>query len=187
MTTGKPGSAHLCLPYDVQKHDVDPAGIWAQAGHDRFPALRYAPDPDEVDRAARRLTEARAPLIICGGVVISGACAELDTLATSLNAPVCTTVSGQGSLADTHPLNAGVVGANGGIPATRDLVANADRAVHRLPRRLHHHRALALPRPQRADPAYRHRSNGDRGQLQHRRRHGGRCLAGPAHVERRGA
>ncbi|WP_186426688.1 thiamine pyrophosphate-binding protein [Cupriavidus metallidurans] len=127
MTTGKPGSAHLCLPYDVQKHDVDPAGIWAQAGHDRFPALRYAPDPDEVDRAARRLTEARAPLIICGGgVVISGACGELDTLATSLNAPVCTTVSGQGSLADTHPLNAGVVGANGGILATRDLVANAD-------------------------------------------------------------
>jgi len=40
--------------------------------------------------------------------------------------PVCTTVSGQGSLADTHPLNAGVVGANGGVLATRAVVAQAD-------------------------------------------------------------
>lgn len=127
MTTGKPGSAHICLPYDVQKHEVDAADVWAQQGHDRFPAMRYAPDPAEIERAAQKLVAARAPVIICGGgVVISGACGELDALAVMLSAPVCTTVSGQGSLADTHPLNAGVVGANGGIMATREIVAQAD-------------------------------------------------------------
>ncbi|MEO9102203.1 MAG: thiamine pyrophosphate-binding protein, partial [Burkholderiaceae bacterium] len=52
MTTGKPGSAHICLPYDVQKHEADPADVWAQPGHDRFPAMRSAPDPAAVLQAA---------------------------------------------------------------------------------------------------------------------------------------
>jgi acetolactate synthase-1/2/3 large subunit len=50
----------------------------------------------------------------------------LQNIAELLNIPVCTTVSGQGSLADTHPLNVGVVGANGGVMATREVVSSAD-------------------------------------------------------------
>jgi len=127
MTTGRPGAAHICLPYDVQKHTLDETDVWAQPGHGQFPAYRSAPDPAAVDDAAERLVAARAPVLICGGgVVIAGATAELDALATLLNAPVCTTVSGQGSLADAHPLNAGVVGTNGGVEATRAVVAQAD-------------------------------------------------------------
>ncbi|ARP85622.1 thiamine pyrophosphate-binding protein [Bordetella genomosp. 9] len=127
MTGGKPGAAHLCFPYDVMKQSVDAADIWAQPEHGRFPAMRYAPDPADVARAAAILAEARSPVILCGGgVVIAGACAVLQTLAESLKAAVCVTVSGQGSLADNHPLNAGVVGSNGGIMATRDVVAAAD-------------------------------------------------------------
>ncbi|WP_195829715.1 thiamine pyrophosphate-binding protein, partial [Bordetella pertussis] len=61
MTTGRPGTAHLCLPYDVQKHEVDPADVWAQPGHDRFPAMRFAPDPAAIEQAAARLVGARAP------------------------------------------------------------------------------------------------------------------------------
>ena len=128
MTTGRPGAAHICLPYDLQKHELpNPQDVWAQPGHDHFPATRSAPDPATIDDAAARLVAARAPVLICGGgVVISGASNALDALATRLNAPVCLTVSGQGSLADTHPLNAGVVGTNGGVPATRAVVAQAD-------------------------------------------------------------
>ena len=127
MTTGRPGAAHICLPYDVQKHTLDPAEVWAQPGHDRFPAYRSAPDPAAVAEAADLLVAARSPVLICGGgVVIAGASAALDALATLLNAPVCTSVSGQGSLADNHPLNVGVVGTNGGVDATRAVVAQAD-------------------------------------------------------------
>jgi acetolactate synthase-1/2/3 large subunit len=127
VTTGKPGTAHLCLPYDVQKHEFDYADLWAQPGHDRFPAMRAAPGHDDAALAAEKLVGAKSPVILCGGgVVIAGACDELEKLAKLLNAPVCTTVSGQGSLADTHPLNAGVVGSNGGVPATRDVLASAD-------------------------------------------------------------
>ena len=127
MTTGRPGATHICLPYDVQKHALDPAEVWAQPGHDRFPAYRSAPDPAAVAEAADLLVAARSPVLICGGgVVIAGASAALDALATVLNAPVCTSVSGQGSLADNHPLNVGVVGTNGGVDATRAVVAQAD-------------------------------------------------------------
>ncbi len=127
MTTGRPGAAHIALPYDVQKHPLDPAEVWAQPGHDHFPAYRSAPDPAAVDEAADRLVASRTPVLICGGgVVIAGASEALDALARLLNAPVCSTVSGQGSLADSHPLNAGVVGTNGGVPATRAVVEQAD-------------------------------------------------------------
>lgn len=127
MTTGRPGATHICLPYDVQKHAIEASEVWAQPGHDRFPAYRFAPDPAEVERAAEKLVAARAPVIVCGGgVVISGGSAELDALARLLDAPVCTTISGTGSLASAHPLNAGVIGTNGGVSATREVIAQAD-------------------------------------------------------------
>ena len=60
MSTGKPGAAHLCFPYDVMKQQVDAADIWAQPEHGSYPAMRCAPDP------AQRLAGARSPVIICG-------------------------------------------------------------------------------------------------------------------------
>ena len=127
ITTGRPGAAHIGLPYDIQKHAADPADVWAQPGHEQVPALRSMADPHDIERAVDLLARSRSPVIFCGGgVVISGAHAELDRLLTLLNAPLVTTVSGQGCLADHHPLNAGVVGSNGGIDATRDVVAQAD-------------------------------------------------------------
>ena len=127
MTTGRPGAAHIALPYDVQKHAIDPAEVWAQPGHGHFPAYRSAPDPNAVNEAAERLVAARSPVLVCGGgVVIAEASDQLARLATLLNAPVCTTVSGQGSLADSHALNAGVVGTNGGLPTTRAVLEQAD-------------------------------------------------------------
>jgi acetolactate synthase-1/2/3 large subunit len=127
MTTGRTGAAHICLPYDLQKQEIDPNEVWAQPGHDRFPSSRSRPDYADVQRAAAKLVAARAPVIICGGgVVLAGASEMLDALADTIDAPVCTTVSGKGSLADTHPLNVGVVGTNGGVLPTREVVTQAD-------------------------------------------------------------
>ena len=112
------------------KQQVDAADIWAQPEHGSYPAMRCAPDPADVARAraaAGRRAFARHHLR--GGVVIAGASAALQDLAEMLKAAVCLTVSGQGSLADTHPLNAGVVGSNGGVMATRDVVAAADAVL----------------------------------------------------------
>jgi acetolactate synthase-1/2/3 large subunit len=128
MTTGRPGAAHICLPYDVQKQTLrDDEDLWADPAHVTAPARRSAPDTAAIDAAAELLLRATNPVVICGGAVISaGASAELDDLASLLNMAVCTTVSGKGALADSHPLNAGVIGANGGLMATRAVVAAAD-------------------------------------------------------------
>jgi acetolactate synthase I/II/III large subunit len=130
MTTGKPGAAHLSFPLDVQQGEVSEAELWAQPEHTVFPAWRSGPDPEAVKSAASALRSARRPVFICGGgVVISGAQVELAALAEALDAPVATTISGQGSLSEDHPLCLGVVGANGGTPETRDLIAKADLVV----------------------------------------------------------
>jgi acetolactate synthase-1/2/3 large subunit len=130
MATGRPGAAHLGLPFDVQKDPVDEADVWADRALGRFPARRVGPDPDAVTAAAELILAARAPLFICGGgVVISGAEGELRTLAEGLGAPVATTISGQGSISEMHPLSVGVVGSNGGTPFTRSLVERADTVI----------------------------------------------------------
>jgi acetolactate synthase-1/2/3 large subunit len=130
MTTGRPGAAHIGLPYDVMKQPVDASDLWAQTGHDRYPAWRYVAEPAAIAAAAEAILQARSPVFICGGgVIIAGAMDALDKVATLLNAPVCTTVSGKGSLAESHPLCAGVVGSNGGVVPTREVVQQADLVV----------------------------------------------------------
>ncbi|MBJ7379880.1 MAG: thiamine pyrophosphate-binding protein [Polynucleobacter sp.] len=127
MTTGRPGTTHICLPHDVQKNLVPESEMWVQPGHETYPAQRYIANDSDIQKAVTLLLKAKSPIIICGGgVVISGAELALEKLVEKLNIPVCTTVSGQGSLAGTHPLNAGVVGSNGGVLATRNVVAQAD-------------------------------------------------------------
>ncbi|MCB9948183.1 MAG: thiamine pyrophosphate-binding protein [Rhodospirillaceae bacterium] len=130
MTTGRPGAAHLGLPIDVQKAPAPEGEIWWEAGHARFPAWPAAPDPAAVEAALDRLLAAERPLLVCGGgVVNSGGEAELARLAERLDLAVATTISGRGSLADTHPNMVGVVGSNGGVVATRDVVEAADVVV----------------------------------------------------------
>jgi acetolactate synthase-1/2/3 large subunit len=130
MTTGRPGSAHIGLPFDVQNGTVAESELWADPELGRYPARRVGPDPSAVRRVAELLARAERPIFVCGGgVVISGAQAELQALAERLGAPVATTISGQGSLSEEHPLALGVVGSNGGTPQTRAVVQEADLVV----------------------------------------------------------
>ena len=130
MTTGTPGAAHLGLPFDVQKAEVSSNDIWAQEDFGSYPAWPSAPSASAVEEAVRALRDARFPVVVCGGgVVIAGAEAELQRLAERLDLVVATTISGQGSLADTHPNCLGVVGSNGGVAETRAVVEEADLVV----------------------------------------------------------
>jgi acetolactate synthase-1/2/3 large subunit len=130
MTTGRPGAAHIALPFDVQNGPVERADVWGDPSLGQYPSRRIAPDPFHVELAAKLLRSAKRPLFICGGgVVISGAQEELRELAEKLSAPVATTISGQGSISEEHPLAVGVVGSNGGTPETRSIVEQADLVV----------------------------------------------------------
>ncbi len=127
MTTGRPGAAHIALPFDVQNGPVDRNEVWGDETLGRYPARRLAPDSIYIERAVSCLRSAAYPVFICGGgVVISGAEAELLELATKLSAPVATTISGKGSIVEGHPLAVGVIGSNGGTPETRAIIDQAD-------------------------------------------------------------
>lgn len=130
MTTGRPGAAHLGLPYDIQYDAVDPTDLWADPEHSSYPAYPQAPEPGAADAAVAAILKARKPIIVCGGgVVIAGAMDELDRLARRLDIAVATSISGQGSLAETHPNCIGVVGSNGGTDETWEAMAGADLVV----------------------------------------------------------
>ncbi len=130
MTTGRPGAAHLGLPFDVQNAPVDADDIWAQAELGAYPAWPAEPDPGAIEAALAAILAASHPVVICGGgLVAAGGMRELQTFAERLDIAVATTVSGQGCLADDHANNLGVVGSNGGVPATRALVDAADLVI----------------------------------------------------------
>ena len=130
MTTGRPGAAHLGVPYDIQYDDVSPHDIWADENHCSYPAWRAAPEPGAAEAAVEAICSAKSPLLVCGGgVVIAGATHELAQFAASLDIPVATSISGQGSLSDEHPNCLGVVGSNGGTDETWELMAAADLIV----------------------------------------------------------
>jgi acetolactate synthase-1/2/3 large subunit len=130
MTTGRPGSAHIALPFDVQNGPVDRSEIWADPTLGAFPARRVAPDAFYVELAVKLIRKAKTPLFICGGgVVLSGAESELAELAEKLSAPVATTISGKGSIDERCALSVGVVGSNGGTPETRSIVDCADLVI----------------------------------------------------------
>jgi acetolactate synthase-1/2/3 large subunit len=130
MTTGRPGAAHIALPFDVQNGVVKRSELWGDITLGKYPARRVAPDAASVERAAQLLRDAARPVFICGGgIMIAGAEPELLALAERLSAPVATTISGKGTLDETHPLAVGVVGSNGGTPETRAIVDASDLVV----------------------------------------------------------
>ena len=130
MTTGRPGAAHLGLPYDIQKADVNPDDLWAQPEFGTYPAWPTAPHIPAIEDAIDAILKAKNPVMICGGgAILAGGEAALQAFAETINITVATTVSGQGTLSDSHPNCLGVVGSNGGVPATRAVIDEADLVV----------------------------------------------------------
>jgi acetolactate synthase-1/2/3 large subunit len=108
MLSGRPGPVLIDMPMDVQADDAD-VTIPEPACHE--PQGRPRPDTASVERAARLLTEARRPVLLAGGGVITAdASAELVALAEHLGAPVVTTWMGKGAIPEDHDLNAWSVG-----------------------------------------------------------------------------
>ncbi|HEX3209701.1 MAG TPA: thiamine pyrophosphate-requiring protein [Geminicoccaceae bacterium] len=87
---------------------------------------RTGPDPDAVRAVARRLVEARRPVIYAGqGVHYARAWAELKRLAELLAAPVTTSLGGKSAFPENHRLSLGSGG--NAVPApVHHFLHNAD-------------------------------------------------------------
>jgi acetolactate synthase-1/2/3 large subunit len=86
-----------------------------------------APSTGLIEEAALLLSLAARPVIWAGGgAVAAGAWDELADVAGLLGAPVVTSTSGKGALAESHPL---AVGSLFGAPEVARLLGQADAAV----------------------------------------------------------
>ncbi|HEY0885709.1 MAG TPA: thiamine pyrophosphate-binding protein [Ramlibacter sp.] len=128
-TTGRPGAVHLVLPTETMANRVSlgATSLHAEAECRAYPAYRTRGSTRAIDELAAHLLDAARPVIVAGGGVNhSQANAEVIALAERLGAPVVTTISGQGTMPDEHPLALGVVGDNGFHPHALRAVEEAD-------------------------------------------------------------
>ena len=118
------GAVTISLPEDVQAEAYDwPRSFFRERV---WRVRRPAPEPELLEQVQEMLVAARRPLILVGGgALYSEATLELRALASSFGLPVVESQAGKGALPWGHPMNAGPVGAKGGLAANR-LAAKAD-------------------------------------------------------------
>ncbi|MBI4252077.1 MAG: thiamine pyrophosphate-binding protein [Candidatus Tectomicrobia bacterium] len=107
--SGRPGPVHVELPrlsdYSEYILQQEPAVLPPYAP---IPAVAPRPDPKDVDRFAKRLMAAKAPVLAAGkGVIRKGAMRELSELAMRLQAPVVSAQDAIGVIPENHPFFAG--------------------------------------------------------------------------------
>ncbi len=104
LKNGRMGPVMVEVPRDIVNEET---GFDSPA----YTALRptkSAPDPRDVEDAAKLLLQAKCPVILAGqGVLYAEASAELVQLAELLQAPVMTTVDGKSAFPEDHALALG--------------------------------------------------------------------------------
>jgi len=111
MFTGRPGPVLIDLPMDVQSSATE-VEISESSGYN--PRGRISGDLKEIEKAAALLLNAKRPVILAGGgVITSRAWDELRELAEFIGAAVITTMMGKGAFPQDHPLDVWHAGSKG--------------------------------------------------------------------------
>ncbi|RYF80286.1 MAG: glyoxylate carboligase [Comamonadaceae bacterium] len=107
MRSGRPGPVLIDLPFDVQMAQIE-------FDIDTYePLVPYKPAATraQIEKAIAMLNAAQRPLIVAGGGVINADASDLLVRFAELTGvPVIPTLMGWGSIADDHPLMAGMCG-----------------------------------------------------------------------------
>ena len=112
--TGRPGPVLIDLPKDVTMGEVDEASSPPPAISLRGYQPTYEGHVRQIDKALDLIAEAERPLVYAGGgVILSGASAELREFIETAAIPVTTTLMGLGAIPGDHPLNLGMLGMHG--------------------------------------------------------------------------
>ncbi len=109
--------------------EVDPARVSLHVEEEckTFPAYPTLPPRKKLTDLLELLAKAKKPLIVAGGGVNRSCAGEaLTRLAEKYNIPMCTTMTGQGTIDDDHRLAIGVIGDNGYHPHANWALEHAD-------------------------------------------------------------
>jgi acetolactate synthase-1/2/3 large subunit len=113
-TTGRPGPVLIDVPKDLQ-NEIFAADFDAPMKLPGYRPHRVAPQ-EALERAFEFIRNARRPIIYAGGGVLSsGASAELLKFAEATNIPVALTAMGLGSFPARHYLSLGMLGMHGNV------------------------------------------------------------------------
>lgn len=129
--SGRPGPAVLLLPADLLREAAVPTPTARRGNYGRWPIDRTQPARETIAAAAKRIVEARCPVVMAGGGALSaGAPQALARLQDEAHLPVFTTNMGKGAVDERHPLSVGVLGSLTGPRSlgrhTQALLAEAD-------------------------------------------------------------
>ncbi len=107
MRSARPGPVLIDLPFDVQMAEIE----FDPDTYEPLPVYKPAATRAQVEKALTMLNDAERPLITAGGGVINANASELLVqFAEIVGVPVIPTLMGWGTIADDHPLMAGMVG-----------------------------------------------------------------------------
>src|ERR1700759_926015 len=102
--SGKPGPVYVDMPGDILYQKIDENQVdWSYSGRELLDSrpLGY---PRRVNELAKRLADAKQPLIVSGtGVIWSRAWAEMQQFVETAGIPFYTTPQGRGVVPDDHP------------------------------------------------------------------------------------
>lgn len=101
---GRPGVVHLDVPETIINGKLDqPSGVLAPHEYRRTSTMQ--PGQEDMARVVELVAASKLPVLHVGsGVIHAGAHEELAELSNLLHAPVTTSWSARGVLAETHPL-----------------------------------------------------------------------------------
>ncbi len=123
--SGRPGPVFIDIPMDMFSREMDEE-LWERTYHDSPVTARPALDPQAAKAIAKKLVEAKNPVLHAGGgILLAQASDELAALAEFLDIPVSRTLAGQGCISDRHPLMIGQTGF-WGLEFTHSLTTTAD-------------------------------------------------------------
>ena len=101
---GRPGPVLVDVPMDMFSREMEEE-LWARTYKDSHVTMKPALDPAAAKAIAKKLVEAKNPVLHAGGgILLAQASEELAALAEFLDLPVSRTLAGQGCLSDQHPL-----------------------------------------------------------------------------------
>jgi acetolactate synthase-1/2/3 large subunit len=126
--SGRPGPVHVELPRltDYSEHILQEERAVLPAYQRRETVVR-APDPQDVERFAKRLMASKSPVLAAGkGVVRKGAMQELAELSMKLQAPVVFAQDAIGVIPEDHPFYAGYFARNRPHPLCAEALERAD-------------------------------------------------------------
>lgn len=107
MRSGRPGPVLIDLPFDVMQTEID----FDVETYEPLPVYKPAATRKQIEKAIEMLCTSERPLIVAGGGIINADASELLVeFAEILEIPVIPTLMGWGSMADDHPLMAGMCG-----------------------------------------------------------------------------